>query len=349
MNMGFSVQEFAKKLGGELFLSYEVDICGANGLEKAETNDISFIHNPRYLHAVEQTKAGLIIASKDFTPLNGKNFLLVENPTLSFQQALEHFTPIPQINWLENGTIDPSSYIHPTAQVHPSASIGPNCTIAPDVIIGPNCQIIANCTLYPGCTLGENVTLHASVVIREECIIGDRVIIQPGCVIGSCGYGYAQEKGQHVKLKQLGNVIIENDVEIGANTTIDRGHFSPTIIGQGTKIDNLVQIAHGVKLGKANLIIGQTGVSGSTKTGDYVILAGQVGVAGHLELTSGVTVAAQSGVTKSIKSPGQYGGSPATDLKQWHVQNANIKQIPKLKERIQKLEKLLKERLQQEK
>ncbi|HXF29348.1 MAG TPA: UDP-3-O-(3-hydroxymyristoyl)glucosamine N-acyltransferase, partial [Chlamydiales bacterium] len=199
--------------------------------------------------------------------------------------------------------------------------------------------------IAPKVIIGENCTIHANVVIREGCHIGNRVVIQPGAIIGSCGFGFTTDaNGVHTKLNQLGNVIVEDDVEIGANTTIDRSRFQSTRIGKGTKIDNLVQIGHGVKLGPYNLIIGQTGIAGSTETGSHVVLAGQVGVNGHIKLADGVMVAARSGVTKSLLKPGKYGGMPAIPLHEHNkiavLQNNIERYVEELKELRKQLEEL---------
>ncbi len=223
-------------------------------------------------------------------------------------------------------------------------SVGPHAVLDEGVKIGAGTFIGAGTYIGPDTTIGHSCLIHPRVVIRESCQIGNRVIIQPGVVIGSCGFGYTTDKqGKHVKLNQVGNVKIEDDVEIGANTTVDRSRFKSTQIGQGTKIDNLVQLGHGATLGEHNIIVAQTGIAGSTSTGRYVVLAGHVAVAGHLHLSDGVTVAGKSGVTKSL-SPGKYGGNPAIPLVEYNrkeVYLRNIEQyINQLKDLAKRLEKL---------
>jgi UDP-3-O-[3-hydroxymyristoyl] glucosamine N-acyltransferase len=219
-------------------------------------------------------------------------------------------------------------------------------TLGPYVVIGPRASIGTGTYIGPHCIIGSDVTLgsdcllHPGVVIRESCVLGQRVILQPSVVLGSCGFGYDTKAGKHTKLEQLGNVIVEDDVEIGAGSCIDRARFQTTRIGRGTKIDNLVMIAHGVTIGADNLIVAQAGIAGSSKTGRWVVLGGQVGVAGHLELSDGVMVAAQSGVSKSL-SAGTYGGTPAQPIKDWHKDQAYTHMIPKLKEEIKSLQERL--------
>lgn len=204
-------------------------------------------------------------------------------------------------------------------------------------MIGPDTFVGAGAYIGPYTTIGSSCIIHPRVVIREECIVGNRVIIQPGAVIGSCGFGYMTDKsGKHVKLNQAGNVIIANDVEIGANTTIDRSRIKSTMVGEGTKIDNLVQLGHGVKIGAHNIIVAQTGIAGSTTTGRHVVLAGQVAVAGHLHLSDGVTVAGKSGVTKSLAT-GKYGGSPAIDLNEYNRNQVLLRNIEKYIDQLKSL------------
>ena len=242
--------------------------------------------------------------------------------------------------------------IHPTAVIHPSAKIGSDVLIGPYAVIdkettvGDRTQVGAGCFIGPYTHIGEDCLLHAHVTVREKCFIGNRVIIQPGAVIGSCGFGYTTDKqGKHAKLNQVGGVKIEDDVEIGANTAIDRSRFKMTVIGRGTKIDNLVQIGHGASIGPDNLIVAQVGIAGSVETGRHVVLAGQCGLSGHTKLGNGVIVTAQSGVSKSLPAGGKYGGSPTMPLAEHqrvevHLRNIEkyVKQIKSHEARLAKLE-----------
>lgn len=316
-------------------------ISGVADLDSATPSDVSFLANPLYRPLLKTTKAGLICIDSETPRLEGKNYLICNNPSATFQLLVKLFVP---------GFISGFRGIHPTAVIHPSATIGPNVTIGPYAVVDAHCTIDSGTVLGPSVTLGPGVEigshshLHAHVTIREGCKIGHRVIIQPGTVIGSCGYGYTtDEKGIHRKQEQLGIVVIEDDVEIGANTTIDRARFKETRICRGTKIDNLVQIAHNVELGPYNLIVSQTGISGSVKTGHHVVMAGQTGTVGHIEIADKALFAARSGIKKSIKTAGKYGGNPAVPLDQHQREQVSQKKYAEklraLEERIAQLEK----------
>ena len=238
--------------------------------------------------------------------------------------------------------------IHPTAVIHPEATlaegveVGPGSVIDAGATIGRGTKIGAQVYIGPHSSIGENGTIMPRVTIRERTLIGNRVILQPGCVIGSCGFGYTQDKeGRHIKLNQVGRVVIEDDVEIGANSTIDRSRFKETRIGRGTKIDNLVQIGHGVVIGSDNIIIAQTGLAGSSSTGRHVILAGQSAVAGHIHLTDGVLLAAKAGASKSITKPGKYNGIPAVPLEEYNRNTVYLRRIESLVKRVEALEAAL--------
>ena len=313
-------------------------ISGVADLETATSHDASFLSNPRYHQAMKKSGAGVVFIDPATPLLEGKNYLVSEQPSRAFQQFVDTLHPPKQ---LTSGFIG----IHPTAVIHDSAildkgvSVGPHAVIDEGVKIGNDTFIGAGSYIGPGTIIGHDCYIHPRVVIREGCQIGSRVIIQPGVVIGSCGFGYTtDDQGRHIKLNQVGNVEIEDDVEIGANATIDRARFKNTRIGQGTKIDNLVQIGHGVVLGPYNLIVAQTGIAGSTSTGRHVVLAGQVAVAGHLHLADGVMVAGKSGVSKSL-STGKYGGIPAVPI---NTYNRNQVFLRHLEEYVIQIKSMLK-------
>lgn len=340
----FSLSDLAKRTSCQLIGDANHLIYSVADLETATPSDASFLANPQYIQTMKETQAGVVFIDHKTTRDQNKNFLISDNPSRSFQQVIELFNP-PRLH--------PSGFkgIHPTAVIHPSSILGNEVTIGPlaiideNVTIGDRTFIGAGSSIGPDTTIGSECIIHARVVIREECVIQDRVIIQPGAVIGGCGFGYTTDaKGRHTKLNQVGNVILENDVEIGSNTTVDRSRFKSTVIRQGTKIDNLVQIGHGVIVGPCNLIIAQSCIAGSTTTGRCVVLAGQVAVAGHLHLADGVMVAGKSGVSKSL-STGKYGGIPAVPLTE-HNRNAvflrnienYVNQIKDLQKRLNQLE-----------
>jgi UDP-3-O-[3-hydroxymyristoyl] glucosamine N-acyltransferase len=322
-------------------------ISGVADLETATSLDASFFSNPRYQQAMKNSDAGVVFVDAETPLLEGKNYLISNQPSRAFQKLVDALHPARQSPSGFKG-IHPSAVIHETAQLEEGVSIGPHAVIDEGVKIGAETFIGAGSYVGPNTSIGHSCIIHPRVVIREGCQIGHRVIIQPGAVIGSCGFGYITDKqGKHVKLNQVGNVSIEDDVEIGANTTIDRARFKHTKVGEGSKIDNLVQLGHGVSLGEHNIIVAQTGIAGSTSTGHHVVLAGHVAVAGHLHLSPGVKVAGKSGVSKSLPS-GDYGGIPAVPIEEYNRNQVflrNIKQYVEqqklLTKRIEKLENFL--------
>jgi len=314
MQKTFTLKELAELTKSTLIGDPEVQITNVETLELATATDASFLASPRYIQAMLRSNAGVIfLESSDALP-EGKNFLITKEPSIAFQTVVEAF-------YGENQELTAFTSIHPTAVIHETSKIAPKVTIGPYVVIDKNCtinsgsQISSGCIIGPNVTIGEGCLLHPRVTIGPRSIIGNRVVIQSGAVIGSCGFGFTTDKfGKHTKLNQLGNVVIGDDVEIGANTTIDRARFKTTVVGRGTKIDNLVQVAHGVEIGEDCLIAAQSGIAGSTKLGKNVVLAGQVGISGHLEICDRAIISAQSGVSKSLTKPGAYGGAPAMPM-----------------------------------
>lgn len=336
-----TLAQLAQLTGSELVGDSNFLISGVEDLEGATASEISFLANPRYASLMRISKAGAIfIHPKIPRPATG-NFLLNQDPSLAFQKAIDAFFP-------ENAGKSGFLGIHPTAVIHPEAVIGEKVTIGPHVVIDRAVKIGDRTTIGPNSSIGAESQIgadclfYANVTVRERCEIGNRVILQPGAVIGSCGFGYATDShGKHRPLRQVGRVILEDDVEIGANTTIDRARFKITRIGRGTKIDNLVQIGHQVCVGEDNLIVSQTGIAGSSKTGKNVILAGQVGVIGHITIGDQVILAARSAVIKSLPEPGIYSGTPAAPIREFNEHMVRVRNIGKLEERVKKLEKAL--------
>jgi len=315
-------------------------------LESARSGDVSFLSNPAYSKAMLASQAGVVFISSEVPLAAGRNFLVTDSPSRAFQTTVEAFFGN-SIHELSGFTgIHPRAVIHETAIIGEGSTIGPNVVIDKNVVIGKKTTIGAGAYIGLGTTIGDDCLIHPNVTIRERSKLGNRVIIQPGAVIGSCGFGYTTDaQGKHTKLNQVGIVIIEDDVEIGANTTIDRSRFKATLVGRGSKIDNLVQLGHGVVIGKNNIIVAQTGIAGSSETGDYVVLAGHVAIGGHLYITHKTMIAAMSGISKSINEPGKYGGVHALPLDA-HLRNSvylrnidtYVKQIKELKKRIEALE-----------
>jgi UDP-3-O-[3-hydroxymyristoyl] glucosamine N-acyltransferase len=335
----FSLKELAKILAARLVGDPDHEIIGVNTLDEANQEDLSFLANPRYLEAMKKSQAGAICVDESTLLSEGKNYLICENPSAAFQTIAE---------WLLLSSSGSAFQgIHPTAVIHESAQIGNDVSIGPHVVIDRGCIIGAKTIIAPNVSIGyethigADCIIHSGCTIRERCRLGERVILQPGVVIGSCGFGYTQDKfGHHIKLEQLGIVIVEDDVEIGANSTIDRARFKATVIRKGSKLDNLCQIAHNVEVGEHNIMAAQTGIAGSAKTGKYVMLGGQVGILGHVELEDGVLVATRGGVSKSLKR-GKYRGSPAIPLAEYNRQEVHVRKLEEYVERLKRLEQKL--------
>jgi len=341
----FTLETLAGLFNAEYKGNKEHVILGVNSLETASDTDASFLANERYIEAMKSSQAGVICIDRKSSLLEDKNYLITDDPSVLFQKIAELFLDTTE-------SFSGFTKIHPTAVVHESAKLGKDVTLGPYVVIdknvsiGDNTFIGSHSYIGPHVKVGNNCILHPSVIIREKCIIHNRVILQPGCVIGSCGFGYSTNKmGQFEKLQQLGIVVIEDDVEIGANTTIDRARFKETKIRRGSKVDNLVQIAHNVEIGEDNALASQVGIAGSSKTGSHVIMGGQVGVTGHIQLGDKVMIAAQSGISKSHPPDVKLSGTPAIEISKHNRQNVHIrnlekyvKQIKKLKQHIENLE-----------
>jgi len=333
------LSELSLKIGIGEYSGTDLEITGVASLLEARQGDITFYGNPRYLAQLRVTKASAVIVPQEFTEeIPGAVLLKVENPSVVFAAAVATFAP---------AEVQPALGVHSSAVVDPSAvlgekvSVGPNSVIEAGAVIGEGSVVGAGSLIGREVTIGRECFIHAGVVIRERCLLGDRVILQPGAVIGSCGLGYEFQSGRHVKIPQTGIVEIGNDVEIGANTTIDRARFGRTVIGEGSKIDNLVQIAHNVQVGPNTIICAQVGIAGSTRIGAYVTLAGQVGLAGHIEIGDKAVIGAQSGLSKNVPAESMVIGAPAKPMKEWKQSNFYISQLGKLYERVKELEKLV--------
>jgi len=316
--------------------SADPEISGVASLQEARGGDITFYGNPRYLAQLRVTKASAVIVPEDFAEeLPDTVLLRAENASAAFAGAVAAFAP---------AEASPAPGIHPSAVVDPSAvlgekvCVGPNAVVEAGAVIGSGSVIGAGSLIGREVRIGRDCLLHPGVIVRERCLLGERVILQPGAVIGSCGFGYEFQGGRHVKIPQIGIVEIGDDVEIGANTTVDRARFGRTVIGEGSKIDNLVQIAHNVQIGPHTVICSQVGISGSTRVGAYVTLAGQVGLAGHLEIGDKAVLGAKAGVSKNVPSGAMLIGAPAKPMKEWKQTNFYISQLHKLYERVKELE-----------
>lgn len=333
------LQNLAKLTGAELIGDPDYLITGVDDLAAASSSDASFLANPLYRPLLKTTLAGVICIDPLTPRVEGKNYLVSDHPSKTFQEIVKLFSPSEKTTSGFQG-IHPTAVIHPTAQIASTAHIGPYCVVDAHCIIGEETRLGPSVILGAGVEVGTHCILYPHSTVREGCKLGNRVILQPGAVIGSCGFGYTtNEKGQHSKQEQLGIVVLEDDVEIGAQTTIDRARFKETRICQGTKIDNLVQIGHNCHIGSHNIIVSQTGISGSVKTGRYVIMGGQTGVVGHLTIADGAMFAARSGIKKSINSSGKYGGNPAVPLGEHQREQVHLKNIKEHAEKLRDLEK----------
>lgn len=311
----------------------EVEILHVCGIETAAQGDLTFISNPKYITEARSTRASAVIVAEDFEPLSIPT-LRSDNPYLAFAKAIEIFYTPP--NYAPG--IHPTACIDSTCQIGQRAHIGPYVIIHHDVVIGDDAVILGPATIYPGVRIGHHFFAHSSISIREFCEVGNRVTLQNGVVIGSDGFGFAkQSDGSYYKMVQSGPVIIEDEVEIQANTTIDRATVGETRIGRGVKIDNLVQVGHSSSVGENSLLCSQVGLAGSSHLGKNVILTGQVGVAGHCRIGDNVIVTAQSGTHGDIPGGSIVSGSPAFDNRQWLRATAIFGKLPQLQIKVREL------------
>src|SRR5262245_7863366 len=329
------LSEIADRLNCILKGDGDLQITGIVGIEEADVGHLTFVSNPKYAAKVRTTKASAIIVALDFPEIETAT-LRGPNPYLTFARAVELFYEPPRT----------ATGVDATARIAASARIGEGASIAPYVVIEDEVQVGKNCTLYPfvhiyrGARIGDNFKAYAHVSVREFCRIGNRVILQDGAKIGTDGFGYAKkDDGSYYKIIQSGIVVLEDDVEVGANATIDRGTIGETRIRRGAKIDNLVQVGHASDVGENTLLCAQVGLAGSSKIGRNVILTGQVGVAGHLEIGDGVVATAQTGIPNSVEAGKVVSGYPAIDNKIWLKSSAIFKRLPELLKRIETLEK----------
>ena len=293
-------------------------------LDTASQDNISFLDNINYINQFKKTKAGACFFKKDFENIAPKNMipLISTNPYHSFAIIANAFYPMKDIT----AGVHPKAHIESSVKYDNTVQIAPGAVVSSDVVIGSNCLIGANTVILSGVVIGDNTIVGANCTIAYS-IIGSNVKIHNGVRIGQDGFGFAQNENVNLKMPQLGRVLIKDSVEIGSNSSVDRGTWSDTIIGEGTKLDNLVQIGHNVVLGKNCILVAQTGISGSTKIGDNVIIGGQVGIAGHLKIGNNVRIAAKSGVMKNIEDGMTVGGVPSVPINDWHRQTIILKKL----------------------
>jgi UDP-3-O-[3-hydroxymyristoyl] glucosamine N-acyltransferase len=333
------LQDIAAHLDCRLEGDGSIEIRGVAGIEEAVPGDLTFFTNPRYASALRSTRASAVILGETAEPAPCA-MLRARHPYLAFAQAVALFAD----PWR------PPSGVHHLAWIAEGVSLGPDVSVGPFAVIGGGTRIGARTIVYPHVTIGRHVELgddcvvHARVSIRERIRIGNRVVLQDGAVVGSDGFGFARRPdGTHYKIPQIGSIVIGDDVEMGANSTVDRPAVGETRIGAGTKIDNLVQIAHGVTIGRNVLLAAQVGVAGSVTIEDDVTLAGQVGVAGHITLGRGVIATAQTGIPNSVEAGAFVSGYPAIPNRDWLRSSAIFRKLPELKKLVADLERRIKE------
>lgn len=339
--MKITVQEAADLLGGRLYGDPSTVITGISKIEDANPGDLTFFYLSSYEKFLATTKASAILVKPDVEKSRTDTcYIEVEDPKNAFQKIISSYFSYE----LSLTGIDNTASISPSAKVGKKVSIGKNVVISENCVIGDNTKIFHNTVLMDNVKIGSDSLIYPNVTIRENCVIGNKVIIHSGAVIGSDGFGYTQDKnGAYEKIPQIGNVIIEDDVEIGSNVSIDRASLGSTIIKKGVKLDNLIQIAHNVVIGENTVVSAQVGISGSTKIGKNCILAGQVGVVGHIVINDGIIVGAQSGVSKSLVNKGTYSGSPANEIGSHLKLQAHVRNIPTYTEKIKQLQKDIEE------
>ncbi|VTT98466.1 udp-3-o-(3-hydroxymyristoyl) glucosamine n-acyltransferase : UDP-3-O-acylglucosamine N-acyltransferase OS=Singulisphaera acidiphila (strain ATCC BAA-1392 / DSM 18658 / VKM B-2454 / MOB10) GN=lpxD PE=3 SV=1: LpxD: Hexapep: Hexapep: Hexapep: Hexapep [Gemmataceae bacterium] len=332
-----TVRHLAEWVRGEVLGDGDLPISSARTLAEAQPGDITFVEHDKHLNAWHNSRASAALVPLS-VPVNGRPIIRVADPLMAFAQIVQQLRGWPP---------ESAPSIHPTAHVHPTAQLAPGVSVGPFAVVGENCEIGANTTLHAGavlgrfCKVGEGCVLHPHAVVYDGCTLGHRVVLHSNSVIGADGFGYRFQNGRHVKVPQLGSVEVEDDVEIGACTTIDRGTFGATRVGAGTKIDNLVMVGHNCNIGKHNILCSQVGIAGSTTTGDYVVMAGQVGVADHVTIGDRVTIMAKSGVSGNIASGSQVLGTPALPHREQARIMSSCEKLPEMRKDLNRVKKHL--------
>lgn len=330
------LSDIAQRLGCDLDGDGDIEIGGLAPIDSAVPGTLTFLANPRYRASLATTQASAVILAKDAPPVAIAS-LRAADPYLAFAEAIDIFhVPAPRPDG-----IHPSAVIATSAQIGAGARIGPHCVVGDRVVLGANACLDAHVVLYPEVQVGDDFRAQAHVVVRERVRIGNRVTLQPGCVIGSDGFGFIPAGGGIRKITQAGTVVLEDDVEIGANTTVDRAAVGATRLGRGVKIDNLVQIAHGCEIGDGSMLAAQVGLSGSTRLGRFVRMGGQAATSGHLSVGDGSTAAARAGITRDVAAGMTVGGFPLQPIEEFRRTLAAIARLPQTMRRLRALEKRL--------
>jgi UDP-3-O-[3-hydroxymyristoyl] glucosamine N-acyltransferase len=328
-----TLAELAAHVGGEVAGDGGTAVTGVRALDQAGPEDLSFYHNRRYLDAAHSTAAGVLLVA-DPAPFPGRALLVCREPYAALGEILRLFHPDAR----------PPAGVHPSAAVAASAVVDKGATVAACAVVGEGATVGARavvgpcCVIAAGAAVGDDTVLHPNVVVEAGCRVGARCVVHAGAVVGSDGFGFATVRGEHRKVPQVGTVVVEDDVELGANVCIDRAALGETRIGRGTKVDNLVQIGHNVQIGPHSLIVAQVGISGSTRLGHHVVMAGQSGSAGHLTIADGTQVAAQSAVMHDTPPGAVVAGSPARPLREYQKAMAGLYRLEELRARVRALE-----------
>ena len=328
-----SLDELAEMVGGEAHGDGDARVSAVTTLESAGPDDLSFYHNRKYLDAARKTGAGVLLVG-DPGPFPGRNLLVCHEPYVVLAGLIELFHPVPQ----PPAGVHPSAVVSASATIGEGASIGPHAVVGEHACVGAGTVIGAGAVVGDGAAVGERSVLHANVVVERGCRVGARCVVHAGAVIGSDGFGFANSGGVHHKVPQVGIVVVEDDVELGANVCVDRATFGETRIGKGTKVDNLVQVGHNVEVGEHSLLVAQSGISGSTKLGRRVVMAGQSGAVGHVTVAEGTVVTAKAGVTEDTMPGQMISGWPGRPHREWLKAMGNLFRLEELRRRVKSLE-----------
>ncbi|OEU49323.1 MAG: UDP-3-O-(3-hydroxymyristoyl)glucosamine N-acyltransferase [Desulfuromonadales bacterium C00003096] len=333
-----TLKELAELIGGTVVGDGDVAIHRVAGIDSAKAGEITFLANPKYLPLLQSTQASAVMVMPG-VDAPGVPLLVCPNPYLAFAKVLTALhVAKPEYRGIMEG-----AYIDPETKIADGVTIYPGCVIGKNVSVGSGTTLYSGVLLYDNVTVGEDCLIHAGTVVRERCRIGNRVIVQPKAVIGSDGFGFAPDGSSYFKIPQVGIVVIEDDVEIGANCCLDRAALGETRIGRGTKLDNLVQIAHNVKIGADSIIVAQVGIAGSTEIGKHCTLGGQVGVAGHIKVGDNTMVGAQSGISGNVPGGEVVSGTPAIPHRDWLKAATSFSKLPEMRKEIKRLKKQVEE------